>query len=202
MMPLQNLWQLAWDDLPLDPTGTLGAAGIADFMDAQTSLLLEPKAPPFLLPGPGTAIFTFGKAACASAMVFVTGVTTAAVIADGWQAGVLASTLVIPPGSSTTTPPLPAGAGTFSVVASVTVNPASLAAAYATLSASLLAAPLANSKYADTLLPPLWVPPPVPASSQVPIYLRDAFLALKFDIIGTNSVAPTPAPLNFTTDVM
>lgn len=202
MMPLQPLWQLDFDDLPLAPAGPAGAANLADFMDAHSTGLLEPKAPPFLLPAPGSAIFTFGKAAAAGAMVFVVGVTTGAVIADGWQAGILASTLVIPPGSSTTTPPAPAGANTFSVVASVTVNPASLASAYGTLSAALAALPIANAKYSDTIGPPPWVGLPVPVASQVPILLRNAFLALKFDIIGTNSVVPTPAPLSFTTDVM
>lgn len=202
MIALKPLWQADWDDIPLDPTGALAASNIADFIDAHSSNLLEPKAPPFLLPAPGSAIFTFGKAACAGAMVFAAGVTTGAIIATAWQAGILASTFVIPTGSSTSTPPLPAGAGTFSAVATVLVNPAALAAAYATLSSSLLAAPLANAKYSDTIGPPPWVGPPVPASSQVPVYLRDAFLALKFDIVGTNTVVPTAAPLLFTTDVM
>jgi len=207
----QDTFQLDWDDLPLDPTGTAAGAAIANFMGDHSTGKLEPKQPPILLPGPGTAIFTFGTAAALAVLSSgfpassdpVPGRTK---LADAWKAGILAGTLVIPAGTSITTPPSPP-TSLYSAPPAVVVNPAALDSAYADLLSGLLSAPLANSSYGDILTPPVpdpfatAVPPIVRVPPQMPILLYEAFLALKFDLDGVDSSAPTPAPLMFTTDV-
>ncbi len=122
--------------------------------------------------GQPAAVFTFGKAAFQGAL----GTPDPAGLASALAAGLAASTAVVAPGSyiGTDTP-----ATKFSVVASSLIDPASQSAAAAKIASDVGGKPAVDD----------------PNDSQVPGVFRAAFLLLKLTTSGTNSVAPTPAPL-------
>lgn len=117
--------------------------------------------------------FTFGVSAFVGGLTDTNGIVG---LQAAFEAGVLASTWTIPIGTTfgAATP-----AETFSTAGVATVDAASIVAGKAKI-AELSSAP----KVGDPLL------------SEFPVKLREAFLALAYTITGTNSVAPTPGPIN------
>lgn len=129
-------------------------------------------------------IFTFSAPTFATNLITMTpsmnplqGITG---FANAWASAialtVFPATLTLMPGTVFGSPPTPAT--TYSAITSVTLNPASLAAAQAKLMELAAAVPVSN-----------------PQDSIFPEKFRDATLLLKIDVTGLNSITPTPAPL-------
>jgi hypothetical protein len=95
-------------------------------------------------------------------------------VADAWEAGLLAATVTVAPGSFVGSPSPPT---TWSVVASSVFTPASIALGKAKILELVGAANVADA-----------------ANSQTPVKFREATLLLKVTTSGTNSVTPTPGP--------
>lgn len=179
-MDALQVWKDEWDNLPLDDTGLAFPMNIANFIGDRVDGKMVAK------DVEGAASFTFNRAVFAAGIASlvpspsnIAGVTA---ICSAWQSAILASVLVIPPGSYIK--PTPTPATTWSVVASVVPIPA---AGFASLQAGLLAAPLAGA----------------PGESAFPVELRKAFELLQYTISGTDST-PTPAgplPLTFVSGV-
>lgn len=188
----QTTWQADWDAVPIDSDGTHYASNIANFIDAHSTGKMVLETPPTGFNSPSPPAFTYGKAACQSALAGITfgAANGAQKIADAWQAGVTAGTLVVPALSALTNPSTPASK--FAAPPTVVVDPASLTSAHAGLLSSLQNAPLADGTYAQSLVNPSLTP------TQFPVALRTAFLALKYTLTGLNSVAPTPATITAT----
>lgn len=117
--------------------------------------------------------FTFGRSQFASALTDTDGVVG---LQSAFSAGVSASTWVI---NSGTTFGAATPAETFSTSGVAVADPAGISAGQA-LIAALTGAPQVGD----------------PTLSEFPTTLRNAFLALTFTVTGTNSVAPTPGPIN------
>lgn len=134
-------------------------------------------------PVPVGFTFTFDVAAFANALKSLKATTNAVQAAkdyaEAWGKGIAGvtfpATLNVQPGAFV---PPSTPATLFSAVASVALNPASVAAAKTKL------LDIAKAKT---------VPPA--SDSMFPQIFREATLLLKIDVNGTNSVAPTPAPL-------
>lgn len=117
--------------------------------------------------------FTFGRAAFAAGLTDTNGV---AGLQTAFNNGVLASTFSIPIGTTFGggTP-----AETFSTIGTAVPDAPSIASGQAIL-ATLVNAPQTSD----------------PLQSEFPVKLRNAFLALTYTVTGTNSVSPTPGPIN------
>lgn len=98
--------------------------------------------------------------------------------ADAWEMAILASKMPIAPGFYINPPPAPTPATQWSVVAAV-INPASITAAKIILVAGMTSS----------------MPTSDPNNSGFPAAFRNAFMALKVDIVGMDSTVPTPVPL-------
>lgn len=127
----------------------------------------------FASPDVNAGSFTWNVSAFQSALSG----NSAAVLANAWEAAMLASTIVVLPGAFVGSD---SPATKFSVVASAIFDPSSIAAGK-TIVLSLAGAP-ATANASESLFP---------------VKMRDAFLALTVTVTGTNSVVPTPAPLSF-----
>jgi hypothetical protein len=128
-------------------------------------------------------VFTFAKPVFEAQLMALMPVTDQTVgtlnFALAWEAAILASTAVVPPGAFI---PPATPTTTFSVVISTVINPASIAAGKAKIM-ELATAP----QVADASL------------SQFPIKFRDATLLLKVDVDGLDSTTPGdggPLPLS------
>jgi hypothetical protein len=132
----------------------------------------------------GSASFTFQKALFATGLKKAMPVTAAPqgamAIADAWEMAILASTMVIPPGSSLG---VASPATTWSVVAATIILPPSVALGKLSLMQTLSSAP----------------PVPETSASQLGPALYQAFASLMVSISGMNSLpppsGPTPLPL-------
>ena len=129
-------------------------------------------------------LFTFNQALFASGLIALTPTNNALSgiqgFADAWEAAILTTvypaTLTLLPG--TFVPPT-SPATLFSVIASVLIVPASIAAAKAKIIELATSPPAADVN-----------------DSEFPLKFREATLLLKINVTGTNSVAPTPGPLS------
>ena len=169
--PSESTWQNDYADIPLVSDDSWKQT-LGDYLEALLSSLLTLQT---YSPAP---VFTFGTSA------FVSGLSGSdpAVPGSGiialqtaFNAGVLASTMVVAPGTSFT-PPTPAT--TFSVVTTTLPDVPSIALGVAKIAELSAAEPTSD-----------------PLLSEFPVILREAFVLLTYTVIGTNSVAPTPAPL-------
>lgn len=151
---------------------------------ANQVILIEPDKTKVLLaaPAPVGFIFVFNSAAFAAQLASLQPVSDPSQgmkgFADAWASTI--KTIVYPvgitvlPGTSGV-PKTPAT--TFSVISSVLIDPASIEAGKAKI------AELANAKPVEN-----------PNDSEFPVKFREAFLQLKINIAGINSITPTPAP--------
>lgn len=147
-------------------------------------LLIEPDPLKVLLasPAPAGFVFVFNSATFAAELLNLAPSSDATAgmkgFADAWASTI--KTLVYPatlnmlPGASglPTTP-----ATTFSLISAVAIDPASIEAGKAKI------LELANAPAVEN-----------PKDSQFPVKFREAFLQLKINVTGVNSVTPTPAP--------
>jgi hypothetical protein len=99
--------------------------------------------------------------------------------ADAWEQAMLASTMAMTPGFYVNPPVAPTPATQWSVVTSL-IDPLSITAAKIILVADMTSS----------------MPTSDPNNSGFPAAFRNAFVALKVNIVGMNSVTPTPTPLN------
>jgi hypothetical protein len=161
-------WRSTFANLPL-VTDTSWQANIANWVNDNIS-----GANKLALNGMvGTGLtFTFNKASFQSGLASANNI---AGFANALSTALTSSLAVVAVGSSIlpTTP-----ATTFSVVASTIVDPASITAANAKI-LELNSAQAVQNAY----------------DSDFPLRFREAILLLKITTSGTNSVAPTPAPL-------
>lgn len=169
-----NLWKDTLEKLK--PSGDVTwAIDFAKWVDERVTNKLT-------VSGVSKSTFTFQKAVFATALTPLTPVADPVSgikkFADAWALAMKTSTMIVPVGASLGAP---TPATTWSVVSSV-INPASIELGRAII-LTLSAAPVA-AKTKD---------------SQFPQKFREAFLALKVDITGTNSVPPPagPNPLPF-----
>lgn len=147
-------------------------------------LLIEPDPTKVLLaaPAPVGFLLTFNSAAFAAKLLSLAPSSDASSsmssFADAWastiQTAIYPATLNMLLGASglPTTP-----ATTFSLISSVMIDPASIEAGKAKI------LELANAPAVED-----------PKKSQFPVKFREAFLQLKINVIGVNSITPTPAP--------
>lgn len=179
MIDAESAWKSSWADLPLDPTGTVGGLNIANDVDSHVTNKLSLAAP--FSPGPSPILFTFQKSILAGILSSLVAspdpVVGRTAIATGWQSAVLASILIVGAGASTT--PVPTPPTQFSAPPVVVPTVALVTLAYNALVAELLAAPLAEKA----------------EDSAVPVALRNAFLAIGYDVTGLNSIIPPVGPL-------
>lgn len=170
-----STWQTTFAALP-KTKDTSWAANFATWADDRvTSKLTQDSG----IQGPGLT-FTFNKAIFQTALLLLLPVPDALLgikgFADAWQTAMASSVAITAVGSSVGAP---SPATTWSVVASTTIDPASIVLGHTKI------LELVNSpKVADAL------------ESEFPIKFREAFLLLTISTLGTNSVAPTPGPLN------
>lgn len=124
-------------------------------------------------------VFTFAQSTFASELQGLTPVTTSLAgitnFANAWETALNSTTVLLAP-LSFKPPSTPATL--FSVVASTTIDTASIAAGKNKL-LELIAAPPVDD----------------PTLSQFPIKFREATLLLTITAIGTNSIVPVPTPL-------
>lgn len=167
-----SVWKSEFKNLPKVGTSVAdGMTNLANFVDARVSnkLILAP-------PLGGTFTYTFNKAAFLAPLLSLQPVKDTSgmmTLANAWQSAALASIMITAPGSYVGAPAPPT---TFASVVTV-VDPASVALAYATLLSNLLSAK------------------PVADDPPFPIYFRDAFAALKFNLSGMNMLPPPAGPL-------
>lgn len=162
-----NVWQTDWAEQCKPVKNDTWKKNLANFIMAQVSHKLTTEG---LLAsgGAGGMTFTFGKEAFQGALAD----NKAETLASAFEAGILASTVLVAVGSFVGTQ---APASTFSVITTSVINPASLIAAKA------------------KVLEVMGLPPKEAANqSQFPLKLREAFLLLKIDTVGLDST-PTPA---------
>lgn len=159
-------------------TGTLAAWYAARLAAIETD-------PNFLIPV--GFVFVYPTAAFAAALASIPPINTQVAgvteFSNAWAtalAGLIyPATLAVATGSTGPSPPTPAT--TFSAVASVIIDPLSIAAGQLKIMELGSAEPTAD-----------------PDGTLFPEKFRDATLALKIIVTGTNSVAPTPGPLVIT----
>jgi hypothetical protein len=177
MIDLSIIWQTQWDLLPLDPIGVAYPTNIASFLAAR--LINMSIAPPFF----GSPVFTFNSATFAAGIAGMvpdpTGTIAPGKFATAFTAACTASVWLVPSGSYIGSPTPPT---TFSAPPVAIFDPASVAAASATLQSTLLTA----------------TPAPLPLTSVYPTALYAAFSSLMVTLTGINSIVPTPTPLIYT----
>jgi len=166
------VWQSEWALLP-KVSDASWKSNVANYLAARVDSKLT-----LATYGGTPVVFTFNKTVFLASLASVSAATGDGVskMALGFSNAVLtAGSLVVSPGAfiGSATP-----ATTYSAVASSVITPAG-ALAGKTKIEELSSAPLVT----DPLL------------STFPVKLREAFLLLTANISGTNSVAPTPAPL-------
>lgn len=123
-----------------------------------------------------TATFTFDKATFEGLLTGETG-TGVAGLQAAFAAAALSSTWLIPIG--TTFELVPTLATTFSTLGVAAVDPDSITDGVDLIGELDGATPTSD-----------------PLDSQFPIKLRAAFMILKYNVLGSNSVVPTPGPIN------
>lgn len=131
----------------------------------------------------GSLTFVFNQTAFAAALIALTPTNNALAgitgFANAWEVAILTTifpaTLNVDPGAYT---PPSSPATIFSSVTSVVLTPASIAAAKAKIIELASASPVSDVN-----------------NSEFPVKFRDAFLLLKINVIGLDSVSPTPSPL-------
>lgn len=181
-----SIWK---DTLALLPkvADTSWALNFANWVAARV-ILIEPDPTQLLLASPPPVGFTFifNSALFSSNLLSLTPVNDAlsgiSGFADAWANTV--KSIIYPVGINVlmgASAPPTSPATTFSIIASVSIDPASIELGKAKLLELVTAPPVAD-----------------PKDSLFPVKFREAFLELKINISGTNSVAPTPAPLNLT----
>jgi hypothetical protein len=164
-----SVWEDELENLP-KVSDTSWAANFASwYADRLIGITTDPAA---LVPT--GFVFTFNESLFASGLLAL-GPTNNQVqaindFADAWEVAMLASTVVVGPGSFI---PPATPASTFGGVASTVIDPFAAAKA--------------------KLLELIGVPPTVP--SAFPTKFRDATLLLTITASGVNSVSPTPGPL-------
>jgi len=128
-------------------------------------------------------VFVFNEATFATQLIALTPVSDALSgitgFANAWETAILTTvfpaTLNVAPGAFI---PPSSPATIFSSVTSVVLTPASIAAAKAKIIELASAPPVSDVN-----------------DSEFPVKFRDAFLLLKINVTGLNSVSPTPGPL-------
>ena len=129
-------------------------------------------------------LLTFNEALFASSLIALTPVSNALAgitgFANAWETAILTSiypaTLTLLPGSFI---PPSTPATLFSVISSVVITPASIAAAKAKIIELASAPPVDDVN-----------------DSEFPVKFREATLLLKINVIGVNSIVPVPTPLS------
>lgn len=174
-------WQTELDLLPKvsDTSWTLNFANWAkkrvSAADAVDGIGLFPSAAALV---PTGYTFTFNVSTFQAQLVLLgiapTALAGITAFAAAWETAILASTVVVGPG---TFAPPSTPATLFSVVTTTVIDPPSIA--------------LAKAKIIELASEP----PPTGQPSKFPEKFRDAFKLLTITVSGTNSVAPTPAPL-------
>ena len=169
-----SIWKSEFDNLPKDaPTVIQGMQNLANFVDSRVSgkLMLGP-------PIIGSSSYTFAKAVFVAPLIVlqatVDPVSGKIAMATAWQTAALASIMTLSAGASVGAP---TPATTFAAPPLCVVNPASLAAAYASLLANLLALV------------------PTKEKSKIPDLFFSAFSSLTYIVSGINMIVPTPTPL-------
>lgn len=170
-------WQSSFDAIPVDPTGALWPTNITNWILTNSLLLtLDPSVVMGVPPGAFTWSSAVFKSGISSMVPTPDPVTPPTTFATAWNASITPSVLVVPSGASVGAP---TPATIFSAPPLVTVNAAALALAFSGLTADLQAA----------------LPAAKGAISDYPPGFFDAFSALKYDLIGLNSIPPPAGPL-------
>lgn len=173
MIAPESEWVSQWDNLPVVSDNTW-AQNIADMIESLASGLKI--APPIVLSGDTWAWQkgTF-KSAIESMVPVMDKITSAQMVAMAWQSATMASTYSASAGFIGVPAPPTLWAGPPTIA----INSASVAAAYATLFATLSSLEPTAEK----------------GNNPIPKAFRAAFAAIMFDLSGQNSIPPPAGPL-------